>query len=134
MPKPMRQLLLISTAVLGLTVAHGQTASSNFYKGHVFFVEVFITVSQDTAIAEWYYLDGPCQAFSDTLIANKNDSKEIIGKKSQIFYNSKGCMYFKTTIPYTPPKIVHVKMNLDNNYKKRYEKIKGMYRNGSYIR
>jgi hypothetical protein len=106
----------------------------NFYTGHAFFVKFFITVSQDTAIADWYYYDGPCQAFSDTLIVDKNGSNIMTGKKSLLCIRSYRNVYFRTIIPYSPPKTVEVLMKLANDEKSTYKQNKHMYMGGNYIR
>lgn len=105
--------------------------SDGFYYGSVFNVDVFIKISGDTAIAEWFYVEViPRESFTDTLIINNVETYRWSGKTSSINKN-KNQIYFETKRPYYPKKIMRVKIKLtvDDSYKKTYE----VYKNRIFI-
>ena len=124
-------LLLCATGACSSRVLLNDTNNlmeGNYY-GDKFLYSVFIKITKDSAIVDWFYIDKcPLKTFTDTIIINRKDSNKWQGKVAAII-KEKNRLYFEAKSHFSPDEIIRIRIQLNEEEYKKCE----IYKNEAFL-
>jgi len=109
-----------------IDISQKKTFPEGKYYGHIPQYAIFINLTKDVAVADWFLIDKfPREHFSDTLLLNIRDSNKWDGCLSSIVKENNKLYFESTFYCYLQRKRVKIKLNEKyyNTYCDRFKSI-----------